>query len=102
MREIALHASAPEKPKTGDPCNGCGVCCAIETCPVGRVIFLRKKGPCPALVWASGHNRYVCGLVGEPGGYVRWLPVAWRPAAGRLVARSIAAGQGCDCDTELN
>jgi hypothetical protein len=102
MREIALHAASPDKPKVGDPCNGCGVCCAMETCPVGRVVFMRKRGPCPALQWEPAQTRYICGLVEAPGDYLRWLPDSWRRAVGRLVARSIAAGRGCDCDAEVN
>jgi hypothetical protein len=98
VREIALHAASPDKPQPGEPCNGCGVCCAMETCPVGRVVFFRKRGPCPALRWESGQTCYVCGLVREPGSHLRWLPAACRGAATRLVARAIAAGQGCDCD----
>lgn len=102
MREIALCAAAPQKPRTGDACNGCGVCCALETCPVGRVVFFRKKGPCPALAWETGRTRYVCRLVGQPRHHMRWLPRAWCDAAGGLIARAIAAGQGCDCDVEVN
>ncbi len=102
MRAIALHAASPDKPQIGDACNGCGVCCAMETCPVGRVVFLRKRGPCPALRWESGQTRYVCGLVWDPGDYLRWLPAAWRSGATRLVVRSIAAGKGCDCGAEVS
>jgi hypothetical protein len=102
MREIALNAASPNKPKVGDPCNGCGVCCAMETCPVGRVLFMRKRGPCKALRWEGTQRRYTCGLVDAPGEYLRWLPAAWYRAAGRLVARSIAAGRGCDCDAAVS
>lgn len=101
MREIALHAASPEKPKLGDPCNGCGVCCALETCPVARLVYLRKRGPCPALLWQTAQARYVCDLVRAPGNYLRWLPVALRGVAARLIARSIAAERGCDCDAEM-
>jgi hypothetical protein len=45
--------------------------------------------------------RYVCGLLVMPGEYLRRMPRLLHAAAGRLVARSIAAGQGCDCDVEV-
>ena len=32
---IHLHALAPAKPHTGAACNGCGVCCAWQPCPLG-------------------------------------------------------------------
>jgi len=98
-RELWLHAAAPAKPALGEACNGCGVCCAMETCPLARIVFRLGKRACPALRWQA--DRYVCGLAGAPGDYLRWLPAAWCAAAGRLVARSIAAGKGCDCDAEL-
>lgn len=100
MPIIHLHRAAPAKPAPGAPCNGCGVCCALETCPLARLRFLRRDGPCPALTWHEGEGqseaRYHCGLLAEP---TRWLPM---PAglAQRLVGRWISAGSGCDCDYE--
>jgi hypothetical protein len=102
VREIALHAAAPEKPKTGDPCNGCGVCCALTTCPLGRLRFLKRRGPCPALRWDSALVCYRCDLVTRPGEYLRWLPPLLLPAWTRFMARRIAAGSGCDCDAQLD
>ena len=99
VREVRMHAAAPDKPQEGHACNGCGVCCAMATCPVGRIVFRRGRRACPALRWQA--DRYVCGLAVAPGDYLGWLPRAWRAAAGRLVARSIAAGKGCDCDAEV-
>ena len=99
-REIAVHAASPAKPALGEACNGCGVCCAMVTCPLGRLLFLRRRGPCPALRWQA--SRYVCGLVVAPGDYLPWLPQPVRAAAARLATRSIAAGRGCDCDAELD
>ena len=60
---IHLHRSAPAKPAEGQPCNGCGVCCALETCPAARLRFLQKAGPCPALEWSVVETRYHCGLL---------------------------------------
>jgi len=94
MREIILelHREAPAKPAEGHPCNGCGVCCALETCPLGRLRFLQRRGPCPALIWSAGAGRYHCGLLQAAG------PGS---LAGRLCARWISAGSGCDCNAEV-
>ena len=100
-RVIRLIATAPVKPAPGQPCNGCGVCCAAETCPAGRLIFRRRAGPCPALAWDEAGGRYRCRLVTRPGAHLGWLPAAWSGAAARIFARWIAAGQGCDSDAEV-
>lgn len=94
MREITveLHREAPAKPAEGQPCNGCGVCCALETCPLGQLRFLRRRGPCPALTWSDEAGRYHCGLL------LAHSPDSLR---GRLCARWIAAGSGCDCSAEV-
>jgi hypothetical protein len=85
---VRLHRSAPAKPPLGAPCNGCGVCCAAETCALGRVVFLRKRGPCPALAWDDAAGRYWCGLVKSPPRRLAWLAP--------LFTRWIAAGMACD------
>lgn len=100
QQTIHLHAAAPAKPAEGQPCNGCGVCCALETCPAARLRFLRIKGPCPALEWAVTDKRYVCGLLTRPGHYLNWLPASGEALASRLFARWIAAGRGCDCSAD--
>lgn len=95
ITEAALRADAPPKPAVGAPCNGCGLCCAAETCPVGMLRFLRRTGPCPALEWSG--DRYRCAFVA---GTRRLLPLprAWTV---RAAARWIAAGSGCDCRAEI-
>lgn len=85
---IRLHPAAPPKPGWGAPCNGCGVCCLSEPCPLGRLVTLRWRGPCRLLRWDGAGARYRCGLAG-----VRLL----RP----LVLRWIAAGRGCDSDAQV-
>lgn len=95
---IHLHRRAPAKPAEGRPCNGCGVCCALETCPAARLRFRQKHGPCPALEWSAEQSRYHCGLLIRPGHYLGWLPTVGETLARRLFTRWIAAGQGCDCD----
>jgi hypothetical protein len=96
-RIIHIHVQAPPKPVEGQPCNGCGVCCAATPCPLGMWVSRRMKGACAALVWNDEQARYRCGVVAEP---ARWLP--WLPAglARKLALRWIAAADGCDSDLQ--
>jgi hypothetical protein len=98
---VKLHQLAPTKPAWGEACNGCGVCCAIETCPVARLRFLKKTGPCPALMWFSPINRYQCGLLVKPKYFLTALPDFLIPTIQRWMGRWIAAGKGCDCAAEI-
>lgn len=103
---IHLHRQAPPKPPMGLPCNGCGLCCAAETCPLARLRFLRRQGPCPALEWtAAGPTgepaRYRCGLLLRPRHYWPGLPAWAAPLARRLTRRWIAAGSACDSQAEI-
>lgn len=97
---IELHRDAPLKPTPGAPCNGCGVCCALETCPLGRLRFLRRRGPCPALTWSAVDRRYLCGLLSSPRTWFPGLPRRMDSFVARANARWIAAGEGCDCDAD--
>ena len=90
-RIIRIHQEAPAKPAPGALCNGCGVCCAVELCPLARLRYLRSKGPCPALRWMEGERRYVCGMLVD----------ARAPLLRACVRRYIAAGQGCDCNIDV-
>lgn len=103
MREqsIRLHRQAPDKPPAGQPCNGCGVCCALTTCPVARLRFLRSRGPCPALEWVDDDRRYRCGLLQRPAFYFRFLPARAGHFARKLLSRWISAGSGCDCSARV-
>ena len=93
---IQLHVAAPPKPEAGRPCNGCGVCCVSEPCPVGVIVSRRWRGACAALVWNDGEATYRCGLIEQP---ARFLPKVLRRAApwvARRAYRYVAAGRGCD------
>lgn len=101
LQTIHLHRDAPPKPAIGAACNGCGVCCAVVTCPVALIVFRRRRGPCPALRWSDEETRYLCGLVTEPHTYLRWLPCFGVRLAQRLMLRWIASGAGCDADCQV-
>lgn len=97
---IELHRGAPPKPAPGAPCNGCGVCCAAEPCPIGMVVSRRRHGRCSALRWDAAARRYHCGLVGPPKAGAnrgRWAH-RWLSAVAR---RLISAGSGCDASLEV-
>jgi hypothetical protein len=98
---IRLHIDAPPKPPEGAPCNGCGVCCASEPCPVGALVSRRLHGACDALEWTEDAGVYRCGLIEHPAAH---LPAALRwsaPLVGRVAHRFIAAGSGCDCSVSV-
>lgn len=96
-RTILLHAEAPPKPALAQACNGCGLCCAAEPCPLGMVLSRRRRGACNALAWEAEGARYRCGVLAEPR---RWLPLLPAALARRLARRWIAAGAGCDATLE--
>jgi hypothetical protein len=85
---IRIHALAPAKPALGAACNGCGICCLSEPCPMGMLLSLRRTGACRALRWDEAAARYRCGLMAQR-------------ALRLIVARWIAAGRGCDSDARV-
>ena len=95
-RIIHIQPEAASKPAFGESCNGCGVCCAAQPCPVGMLVSRKRSGACAALRWDEATRRYRCGVVTEPQRHIapRWLANAFA----RWAMRMIAAGQGCDCD----
>lgn len=101
---IQIHVEASPKPDTGAPCNGCGLCCLLEPCPLGVVLSRRRHGACVAVRWIPEVQQYRCVAVAEPADFLRsrWPArlhslIPWvSPALGRLAKRWIAAGQGCD------
>ncbi|WP_066702505.1 hypothetical protein [Curvibacter delicatus] len=103
---IHIQPQAAPKPASGAPCNGCGVCCLSEPCPLGMLLSHRRTGACAAVRWDAVANQYRCGAMVDattvlhqalpPG--LRWLASATAPLLRRLARRWIAAGQGCDSD----
>ena len=87
-----------EKPRFGQPCNGCGWCCTEEPCKLAQDALNCTSGPCIALEDEAG--RKVCGLVKRPSWYMfgedapesetGWLSV--------MFANALGIGRGCDAD----
>ena len=94
---IPTDERGPEKPRFGDPCNGCGLCCAAEPCGLAReFIGAGEDGPCPAMEFEAG--RFWCGLVRHASRYMD-LPNDWAdPMLGEMFATALGAGRGCDAD----
>lgn len=93
---VWLQPAAPAKPPEGAACNGCGLCCLAEPCPLGMLVSRRMRGSCVALRWSETDQRYWCGMVSQP---QQVLAPRWRwlaPWAARLARRWISAGIGCD------
>nr|WP_291012425.1 hypothetical protein [Hydrogenophaga sp.] len=99
---IHIHPEAPLKPALGAPCNGCGVCCLAEPCPLGQVISRKRAGACSALRWDSAQRLYRCGVLSDTEGVLgnRWRWAA--PLLRRLARRWIAAGAGCDASLQVD
>ena len=97
---LYLHPQAPPKPPLGEACNGCGLCCAWQPCPLGMLVTGRRHGTCAALRWHDAERRYRCTMVDAPETAWPRLPTALRGPLKRLARRWIAAGAGCDSTLE--
>lgn len=89
-----------EKPKIGEPCNACGLCCQIQVCRNGAyVLGLVDKlgdtitGPCPALTKTS--KGYECGVVLTPNKYIKSSKYPAKVLS-KHFKNLIGAGTGCD------
>jgi hypothetical protein len=105
---ISIHPEAARKPAWCAPCNGCGVCCLMEPCPLGMLLSGRRTGACQALRWQADTAQYRCGAITVPVEVLNQrLPRGWQwlsPWLARMLLRWarrwVAAGQGCDCAVE--
>lgn len=106
---ILIRREASPKPGTNAPCNGCGVCCLLEPCPLGVVLSARRRGACVAVRWHEDLHQYRCGALSDPLNVLqdalprplRRLAPWLRPGLVRLAKRWIAVGEGCDSSVEM-
>ncbi|MFA6015330.1 MAG: hypothetical protein WC742_09710 [Gallionellaceae bacterium] len=99
---IELHLLAPPKPALQANCNGCGVCCAAEPCPVAILFLFQVSGRCRALVWQAKNFRYHCGMVIAPAQFSPLIPKKFQAPLGKFFSGRIATGTGCDCALEID
>lgn len=90
------------KPAFGAPCNGCGYCCQTVACDLSIEYLGSAVAPCIALEAEDG--RFYCGLVRNPGKYLKLPDDGWRWDAARehlssQFAYALRLGAGCDADT---
>jgi hypothetical protein len=85
--------SIPAKPREGAPCNGCGLCCALQLCGLAVEFLDAETAPCPAMEFAGG--RFWCGLAKHPGRYFG-TPASADKLLGPMVERALSIGEGCD------
>lgn len=95
---VHWHAGAPPQPAVGAPCNGCGLCCLAQPCPLGMLVSRRRHGACAALRWDDARSRYLCGMVEDAGEVIGWRSPLISRLLGALARRWIAAGSGCDAE----
>jgi hypothetical protein len=100
-RIIHLHPQAPALPAAGAACNGCGVCCALEPCPLGILVTRARSGRCAALQWDDAQQRYQCAWIASPARVTRLEGTWLNRGVAALATRWIAAGQGCDAAVQV-
>lgn len=106
---IHIHTDAPPKPLEGAPCNGCGVCCLTEPCPLGVLLSGRRHGACVVVQWDEGAQHYHCTAVTAPRAALSQALPAWLHGAApigavvlsRLASRWISQGTGCDSSVQI-
>lgn len=87
-----------DKPLYGDPCNGCGLCCIAQQCPISEGLF-GKQDICPAIERGDG-KALVCGMVANPANYMTSVPDWGHQPLAAAFALLLGAGSGCDGTTE--
>lgn len=79
----------PPKPRHLEACNGCGLCCALELCPAGKLAFPDAPAPCPGLLFTK--QRTYCKLV---------IVEQAHPELPPLIQQGLQIGAGCTMKDE--
>lgn len=87
-----------DKPKFGEPCNHCGLCCRVQACHVSRKFLNSQQAPCIALEMHDG--KFMCGMVIRPSHYlnINWRDEAFEQELIQGFKRLIETGSGCGMD----
>lgn len=78
----------PAKPRHLEACNGCGLCCALEICEAGKIVYPEAVAPCPGLLVTS--NRTYCRLV----------LIEQEHGLKPLLQKSLGIGKGCTMEDD--
>jgi len=90
----------PERARYGDACSSCGQCCESSLCPLGRALFGRAAGPCPALGYDEAAKSF-CGLIVNPASFAHINAALYgRDALSAGAVILCGAGMGCDAAKE--
>ena len=106
---VHIYPEAAPKPLPGAPCNGCGVCCLLEPCPLGVLLSGKWTGACLGLRWHADLRQYRCGAISQPQAVLndrlpnclQFLSSAVGWVLRRFAHRWVAAGMECDCHVEV-
>ncbi len=87
---------AKQKPREGEPCNGCGHCCINQPCRLAVEHLNCSEGPCVALEYEGG--RTYCGFVRRPVFYLlnQDAPLSVTGTLQAHLASALGLGVGCD------
>lgn len=97
-----MDSTTLKKPKIGEPCNGCGLCCRLTVCHTGAYMMnlvdywgeYRVYGQCPALT-PRADGSFACGLLINPKKWVKSKNYK-AEVISKHVAICISSGTGCD------
>lgn len=84
------------KPKRGEKCNGCGLCCATQLCRIAEEQFPGAVAPCPALEFEDG--RTYCGMVRHPSRHMKINFTGADETIAPMISMALGIGRGCDAE----
>jgi hypothetical protein len=103
VKQVAGGGLVLEKPKFGEKCNSCGLCCTIQPCLLAEQFLNCFDGPCVALEEESD-GRKTCGLVKRPAHYMfgEDAPQSLTGGFQVMLANMLGIGRGCDASDDVS